>query len=370
MSGSQSKPDVVVLGATGYTGKLVCNELAKAEIPFVLAGRDPSKLHSLSAMFRAKPDFRIFDATSETSTRDAIGGARVVINCAGPFNEMGEPVVRATLAAKAHYLDTTGEHSFMRMVDDKYNAQAVRDGVAIINAMAFEYALADCAAELLNRKMEGPEKIALTYAVKAGSEGGPGVSRGTMLSMMGMLKAGVLARVNGQWVTEGLAEHTWQAQFPGPLGMRQAISMPGADAIPIARHVPSAKDIRVYFIASPWLVKTGKYAIPAVKALLSTPVGPLAKLWVRRAAPPGPREQARKETPFSILLEGFKGERRNSLLVEGRDPYGLTGVIARIGAQRLLEWNGPGGVLSPSQVVDPEAFFRQLEPKGVKLVYV
>ena len=60
------------------------------------------------------------------SLRALVDGADVLINCAGPFTYAGEPVVRAAVDAGVHYVDSTGEQSFMRMVFDRYGPDAER----------------------------------------------------------------------------------------------------------------------------------------------------------------------------------------------------------------------------------------------------
>ena len=69
-----------------------------------------------------------------------------MINCAGPFNRSGEPVVAAAVQTGSHYVDSTGEQNFMKMVFDRYGEEAERRGVGLVPALGFDYAPGDCIA--------------------------------------------------------------------------------------------------------------------------------------------------------------------------------------------------------------------------------
>ncbi len=98
---------IAVLGATGYTGRLIAHELYRRGIPMLLAGRDPGRLQAVAAEVGGA-DTLVADVGDQASL-DALGRrALVLVNTVGPFVDFGEPVVRAAIAAGAHYLDTTG----------------------------------------------------------------------------------------------------------------------------------------------------------------------------------------------------------------------------------------------------------------------
>ena len=71
---------------------------------------------------------RVASVDDHASLRALLDGADVLINCAGPFTFAGEPVVRAAVDAGVHYVDSTGEQPFIRMVFDRYGAAAEREG--------------------------------------------------------------------------------------------------------------------------------------------------------------------------------------------------------------------------------------------------
>src|SRR5262249_21493047 len=106
-----SSPDVIVYGATGLTGRLACYELDAAGVAFAIAGRDAGKLAALAVELPAAT-VRAAAATDPDALAGAFAGARVVLNCAGPSDVVGEPVLVAALAAGAHCVDLGGDQAF------------------------------------------------------------------------------------------------------------------------------------------------------------------------------------------------------------------------------------------------------------------
>ena len=111
-----NKYQVVVYGASGYTGKLTAWKLAERGIPFIAAGRNAARLEAEMA---AVPELKGHDykCVAVENTVEALSqlftGRKVVLNVVGPFMQLGRPVVEACLAAGCHYFDTTGEPDWM-----------------------------------------------------------------------------------------------------------------------------------------------------------------------------------------------------------------------------------------------------------------
>ena len=109
---SERAPALIVIGATGFTGRLVAHEAARTPTPVILAARDPGRLAEVAEEAGIATTQRV-DVTEPSSLVRLIRPGDAVINTAGPFTELGEPVVEACIAAGAHYMDTTGEQPFM-----------------------------------------------------------------------------------------------------------------------------------------------------------------------------------------------------------------------------------------------------------------
>jgi len=103
------------------------------------------------------------ETSSSTSSSTA-----AVIACAGPFTLHGEPVLAAAAETGTHYLDTTGEQPFMKMVFDRYGATAAGNGAALMTGMGFDYPSASSLAK------EGlPPGLLVTRAVPGSPAASP-----------------------------------------------------------------------------------------------------------------------------------------------------------------------------------------------------
>jgi short subunit dehydrogenase-like uncharacterized protein len=142
---------VVVYGASGYTGKLICWHLAQAGIPFIAAGRSKSRLQEQMALVPelVGATYEIVEVAHDVdSLTKLFTGSRIVYNVTGPFMQLGDPVVQAALAAGCHYLDTTGETDWMSHVRDSYGAAFAAKGLLVAPASSYMWAAGNLAAEI------------------------------------------------------------------------------------------------------------------------------------------------------------------------------------------------------------------------------
>jgi short subunit dehydrogenase-like uncharacterized protein len=160
-----SKP-VVVYGASGYTGRLVCEYLRHYHVPFVAAGRDEAKLKA--SMDSHVPGIETADYEIAAVEHDVAAltelfeGASVVLNTVGPFSELGPAAVEAALAAGAHYTDTTGEQDWLITCEEKYGAKFAAAGLLLAPGIAQMYTTGEIAAQLC---LEQPGLDTLDIAV-------------------------------------------------------------------------------------------------------------------------------------------------------------------------------------------------------------
>ncbi|WP_445258993.1 DUF5938 domain-containing protein [Nocardioides aurantiacus] len=162
---SSTKP-VVVYGASGYTGRLICEYLREYHVPFVAAGRDGEKLTSSMRSNVAgieTADHEVVEVTHDlASLTDLFQGASVVLNTVGPFSKFGPEVVEACLAAGVHYTDTTGEQDWLITCDEKYGADFAAAGLLLAPGIAQMYTTGEIAAEVA---LEQPGLDTLDIAV-------------------------------------------------------------------------------------------------------------------------------------------------------------------------------------------------------------
>ena len=162
---SKKKP-VVVYGASGYTGRLVCEYLREYHIPFIAAGRSAEKIDA--AMKANVPgietaSYEVVEvAHSVKALTELFTGASVVLNTVGPFARFGPEVVEACLAAKCHYTDTTGEQDWLITLEQEWGAKFAEKGLLLSPGLAQMYTTGEIAAQLC---LETPGLDTLDIAV-------------------------------------------------------------------------------------------------------------------------------------------------------------------------------------------------------------
>jgi short subunit dehydrogenase-like uncharacterized protein len=349
---------IVLYGATGYTGRLVADELARRSLDHVLSGRDEAKLARLAdergAVVRAA---RLDD---DGALRGLLENASAVINCAGPFTLAGDALVRAAIATRTHYVDSTGEQPFIRMVFDRHGRSASRAGVALGSALGFDYAPGDCIARLAAQGLEPLEELVLAYDVE-----GFGMSRGTLRSALEMMKGGDVVYRDERWQPAPSGVSRASFDFPEPLGRRQVSRDPAGEVITVPHHTRTRAVTAL--ITNTTVAPVGllapvlPYTMPALALTLRTPLRGLLARSVG-VLPEGPGEEARRAAKFTIvaLARALDGTTRRGFL-RGSDVYGTTAVSLAHGAQLL---SAPGydraGALAPAGAFEPATFLNAL----------
>jgi hypothetical protein len=143
---------VVVYGASGYTGRLVCEFLREYQIPFIAAGRNKARIEEVMAKVPGieTADYEVLEVShDEASLTELFRGRKVVCNTVGPFAYYGETVIKAALAAGIHYLDTTGEQQYMREMRAAYGAQYAAKNLVLAPSVAYMFTPLEIAAQIV-----------------------------------------------------------------------------------------------------------------------------------------------------------------------------------------------------------------------------
>lgn len=151
-----SHKPVVVYGASGYTGRLICEYLREYAVPFIAAGRSEEKLtDSMNAHVPGieTADYEIVTVDHDVASLTALfEGASVVCNTVGPFSQFGPEVVEACLAAGTHYLDTSGEQDWMITCAEKHGTDFAEAGLLLSPGLAQMYTTGEIAAQICLEK--------------------------------------------------------------------------------------------------------------------------------------------------------------------------------------------------------------------------
>lgn len=153
------KAPILVHGATGFTGGLVCELLAARGVDYAVSGRSLDRLerlHGRLANHGTPPaQLCVIDIAREEAVRELVSGRKMVLACAGPFALVGEPILAACARLGVHYADTTGEQRFVADAARRHQAACEETGACIVPAMAYEIAPADWACHLASERVGG-----------------------------------------------------------------------------------------------------------------------------------------------------------------------------------------------------------------------
>lgn len=356
-------PPLAIYGATGFTGGLIARELKRLGGDFLIAGRDGRKLEVLSEELGGVP-FAAVSVDDPVGLRRTLEPCSVVVACAGPFSLYGEPVVAAAADTGTHYLDTTGEQPFMRMVFDRYGARAAETGAALVSGMGFDYLPGDLIASLTADGMGPLEEIVLAYCVN-----GFAPTQGTSLSGLEIMRGGDVVWSDGDWRPAPRSADGGRWHFPDPIGEQRMLRYPAGEQVTVPRHVETAR-VRTLLngmVVPPRLMPLAAASSPLLGLAMRTPLRSALGALIRRL-PAAPSEDDRKKARFTISCEarGRAGARRGT--VRGGDVYGLTAVSLAHGALLCAD---PAydrkGALAPAQAFDPTSFFAALAGFGVSI---
>jgi short subunit dehydrogenase-like uncharacterized protein len=330
--------DVVLFGATGFTGGLTAEYLARhapADLRWALAGRNRGKLEAVRARLAeiddrfGELDLLVADSGDPASLRDVAESAKVVVTTVGPYLAQGEPLVAACAAAGADYVDLTGEPEFVDRMYLAHDRRARETGARLVHACGFDSIPHDLGAYFTVKQL--PEGVPLKIDGYVRASGMP--SGGTFLSaltVMSRLPAG--ARVAKE---RAAAEPRSAGRFTrAPLGRPHRVADAGWWAVPLPTIDPevvrrSAAASERYgpdftyrhFAAVKHLPVLAGGAL-GVGALFAAAQIPPARRGLSRLLAPGngPSPERRARSWFSVRFIGEGGGSRVVTEVSGGDP--------------------------------------------------
>jgi short subunit dehydrogenase-like uncharacterized protein len=187
--------DVVVFGASGFTGRLVAEYLVEqygigGRLKWAIAGRSMPKLEGVRREIGAEAlPILIADSNDLASLEKLAGRTRVVASTVGPYALYGSKLVAACVQASTGYCDLTGEVHWMRQMIDQHHEVARKRGVRIVHACGFDCIPSDLGVHWLQREMMAQHGVYCSE-VKLRVESFRGAfSGGTVASMLAMLEA-------------------------------------------------------------------------------------------------------------------------------------------------------------------------------------
>lgn len=342
---------IVVLGAYGYTGELVCSILAQKGRSYGIAGRKPEALNELSSRFKQIETSHLLEMKDEQSVKSLVDQYDVFINCVGPFSETAEILLQQITFHKKMYVDITGEIEFVEASRFLYHEKAIKNKATILHSCAFESVLVNLLTHSIIDDVEKVKTISAYY-----NTGRSKVSPGSRLTMKLAKFRNDFHYVEGQKVlTNKIPAKEIENKEFGSLSATP-FSLP---EICFAKWDTSAINIASFLMLNVYDASFVKKSDIVQNRIEKESL--LAMFDKRR--PKGPSEEVRLQQKYTIdvAVENTDGNVRRVRL-PGTDYYLLSAEIACYFVEQYLNQNGKAnGVISPIHFLgENHTFFSDL----------
>ncbi|TVP70881.1 MAG: saccharopine dehydrogenase [Nitriliruptor sp.] len=378
--------DLVLLGATGFTGQLVAAHLARrcGDLAWAIAGRDPDRLAGIAAELgeaagARPPDIEVVDVTDREGLLALAGRTRVLATTVGPYARLGEPVVEACVRQGTHYADITGEPAFVSLLRDRYDTEAAERGVKVVTCCGFDSVPHDLGVRFTVGHL--PDDVPLT--VRGYVELNGRLSGGTAHSALEAAASRSIPRPDRDRTPD---PRTQRRVAPLPARLHRieqlggwGVPMPTIDPVIVLRSARVLDGYGSAFRYGHFLrvrrlptVVAGAGALGVAGALAS--VGPTRSLLERFLPDPGegPDEQTRARSSFSVTFLARGGDTTITTRVSGGDPgYDETAKMLGEAALSLALDDGPAtaGVLTPAVGLGAP-YLARLQDQGLRFEVV
>ncbi len=169
------KYQIILYGATGFTGKL-CAEYLKTNYPdlvWAIAGRNEQKLKDLKNELGLECDIFVASAEDKVSLDNITSQTNVVLSTAGPFARYSNSLVKSCVDNKTHYTDITGENHWVKDLIVKYHEKASEEGTRIIPSCGYDSIPSDMGVFYSVQQMGKPvRKVTVYHSGQGGVSGG------------------------------------------------------------------------------------------------------------------------------------------------------------------------------------------------------
>ncbi|PWR05045.1 saccharopine dehydrogenase [Micromonospora acroterricola] len=330
--------DVVLFGATGFTGGLTAEYLARHAPPglrWVLAGRNPDRLAAVRERLAAiDPTLAglpllTADVTDADSLRAVAGSARVVASTVGPYIQHGEPLVAACARAGTDYLDITGEPEFVDLMYVRHHAEASRTGARLVHACGFDSVPHDLGVWFTVKHLPADSPISVDGYVRAGGRFSAGTYHSALTAFSRTGQASRAARERRSVEPRPTGRRV--RAVPGKLARSAelgiwTVPLPTIDPQVVRRSAAArpeyGPDFRYRHFAAVKRLPTVLAGAAGLGALVGLVKLPPTRRWLlgRLTSGQGPTAQQRATSWFRVRFVGRGGGRRVVTEVAGGDP--------------------------------------------------
>ena len=368
----EKKYDLIIHGATGFTGQLICEYLYNHNdsklIKWAISGRNISKLEPISKKYNI--DLFKVDSFEEKSLDLVTSKTKAIISVVGPYAIYGKYLIESCVNNNCHYLDITGESSFVQYVKNNYSQKAIDANTILVNCCGFESI---------------PPDIGMYYSVKQLNE--ENVKVKCYLKTKGQISGGTWASFLNHFNSKKIKKRINKASskkekiqnkviFYNKELKKWALIFPDIDQHIIKRSSQSIKGYGTDVQFTKYMLFNSLFKIAALLIPLFF-ISILAKFkrfrkWLESFIPSGtgPSEEDRKKHWFKYILVGETLNQKIVTTVQGGDPgYGETSkFITEMGLAIILnndQLNCKKGVLTPAECAG-DVMLKRLQASGIE----
>jgi saccharopine dehydrogenase (NAD+, L-glutamate forming) len=380
--------DIVLFGATGFTGGLTADHLAAhapAGLRWAIAGRNADKLESVRRRLEdggtSGVEVLVADAADPAALSDVARRARVVISTVGPYLVHGAPLVAACAEAGTDYVDLTGEPEFVDRMFLEHHETAVRTGARLVHACGFDSIPHDLGAYFTVRQLPSDRPITLRGVVRSGGtfSGGTFHSALNQFARAKQMRSTYAARRRAEARPEGRSSRSVSGKpHRDPVLGYWLVPLPTIDPFVVARSGAALSsygpDFRYSHYAGTRTLRFAAGGTAAVGAMVAAAqVPPLRRQLLKRIRPgDGPSPTRRARSWFTVDFVGESGGRTVHTRVSGGDPgYTETAKMLSEAALCLAFDDNPetSGQVTPAQAMG-DALLARLQAAGIDFAIV
>ena len=346
-------PRIVLFGATGYTGRLTAEAMVERGLAPLLVARSPDKLARLAGELGGGLETATADVSDPPSIGTILEAGDILVTTVGPFVRWGHAAASVAITSGAHYLDSTGEPTFVREVFERYGPSAEKAGIGMLTAFGYDWVPGNLAGALALRHA-GPGAVRVdTGYFNVGPSSADAMSGGTMASLAGAVADPSFAFRGARIVTERGAKRVRTFNVNGK--DRAAVSAGASENFTLPRLFPQLVEVNTYLgwfgpmsraMQAMSAASSAAFKLPGARSLYDAAASRLVK-----GSSGGPDAEARSK--FSSHIVGMAYDAAGNELAEvhvtGIDGYTFTGRILAWGAQRAAAGALKGtGALGPA----------------------
>lgn len=312
--------NLMIYGATGYTGSMIVQHVVASGVPVIIAGRNEGKLADMAKEFNLP--FRVFSLDNPSCIDQALADVAVLLNCAGPFLHTANALIKAAIRNQSHYLDVAAEHDSYTLAET-HDRAANDAGVMLLPGCGGTVAMLGCLAAHAADRVTDAKSISLALNV-TGS-----MSRGSAISATENLSPECLRRVDGQLIAQDPTELKSFDFGKGPLECFP-VTLPDLVTVWKSAGIP---DITTYVHVSG----------------AGFPQGDLSIL------PDGPTTQEREDNRYQAVAEVINADgKKVRMLLDTVNGYSFTALAAAEAARKVMTGLARPGFLTPVELFGKE----------------